>query len=786
MTGALPNLPALLALLTLALPCAQSHALGASGYQGATGVTGVTGATGVTGVTGATGATGVTGVTGATGVSAAILTLTPSRTASTLAGVPSGSTGATGVTGVTGVTGATGATGATGTTGTTTAYVVLANPSAIAYDASGNLYIADSRNHLVRKISTTNVVTTIAGNGTQSYSGDNSPATSATLDTPTGLAFDSTGNLYIADSHNNVIRKITTATGIITRVAGNGAASFSGDNATATAATLFTPQAIALDSANILYIADTGNHRIRKVSSGIITTIAGTGKQNYSGDAGPATSATLDTPTALVFDASNNLYIADSHNHAVRKISGTTITTIAGNGTPSFSGDYNPPTSATLYNPTGIGLDPAGNLYIADTGNNRIRLIINGIIGTAIGTGIQNYSGDSGSAQSATIDSPRAVLADANSNLTLADTSNNAIRATIIPTLAYGSQALTAASGTQTLAVGNSGISTLVISSLSVPTGYSVTGGNCGAVPFFVTPSTSCSIILSFSPSAAGTYNGIFTVTPSNSIPQSVLVTGTVPQSTPTVTITGAASDTYGTGTLTVTVASGATNGTGNVTLKYGTTTIATQSLSSGATTFAVSAVPAGSNSLTAAYAGDTNLTTATSSAFPLTINKAPLSLAAQNQSRAYDTPNSNLLYTLTGFANSETQATATTGAPALTTTATRTSSAGTYAITASLGTLTAPNYTITPTNATLTITGGAPQIITFAKLANFSTGLTIQLSARSSSGLRVTYTATGPATVSGSALTITGTGAITVTAAQSGNTSYAPAPTVPRTFTAH
>jgi sugar lactone lactonase YvrE len=311
--------------------------------------------------------------------------------------------------------------------------VPLILPSATVFDPSGNLYFAETANHVIRKIDTAGNITTIAGTGTQGFSGDAGPATAATLDSPQGLALDSANNLYIADTHNHRVRKLVLATGLITTIAGS-TSGFSGDKALATAAQLNLPTALALDTANNLYVADTRNHRIRKIdaATGLITTIAGTGTQGFSGDNGLATSANIDSPTGLALDTANNLYVADTHNHRIRKIATTTglITTLAGTGTPGFSGDTTAATSATLALPHGITIDATGNLYIADTENHRIRRIdaVTGIITTVAGDGTQSFAGDNGPAILASLDTPRTTTLSPSGLVTLADTGNQRIR----------------------------------------------------------------------------------------------------------------------------------------------------------------------------------------------------------------------------------------------------------------------------------------------------------------------------------------------------------------------
>ena len=318
-------------------------------------------------------------------------------------------------------------------TGISATTIPLLLPSAIVYDPTGNLYIAETANHVIRKVDTNGNITIIAGTGTQGFSGDNGPATAATLDSPQGLALDTANNLYLADTHNHRIRKLNLTTGLITTIAGAGTSGFSGDNGPATTAYLNLPTALALDTSNNLYLADTGNHRIRKVTpTGTITTIAGTGTQGFSGDNGPAIAATIDTPIGLAADTSGNLYLADTHNHRIRRIAATTglITTIAGTGSPGYSGDNAPATSSTLALPHGLTLDASGNIYLADTSNNRIRRIdaTTGLITTIAGTGTQTFSGDNGPAIAATLDTPRATTVSPASLVTLADTGNQRIR----------------------------------------------------------------------------------------------------------------------------------------------------------------------------------------------------------------------------------------------------------------------------------------------------------------------------------------------------------------------
>jgi uncharacterized protein (TIGR03437 family) len=292
-------------------------------------------------------------------------------------------------------------------------------PTGVAVDSSGNIYIADALNRRIRKVSGT-TISTIAGNGVLSYSGDGGPPTAAQLNTPQAVAVDSSGNYYIADTFNNVVRKVNTA-GVIATIAGNGTAGSGGDGGAATSAQFNGPQGIAVDSSGNIYVSDTQNARVRKISGGTISTVAGNGTAGYGGDGAAATSAELNVPIGLALDASNNLYIADFINNRVRKVSGGTITTVAGTGFSGYSGDGGAAIDAQLNTPIGVAVDSSGNLYIADTGNNVVREVSGGIVSTIVGNGLPGAAGDGGPALSAALGNPNGLAVDALGNLYIAD-----------------------------------------------------------------------------------------------------------------------------------------------------------------------------------------------------------------------------------------------------------------------------------------------------------------------------------------------------------------------------
>jgi sugar lactone lactonase YvrE len=308
----------------------------------------------------------------------------------------------------------------------------LALPAGIAFDAAGNLYIADLNDNIIRKIDLAGIIATVAGDGEQGFSGDGGAATNAELDSPAGVAVDANGNLYIADTHNHCVREVSG--GNITTIAGTGVAGFSGDGGAATAAMLNQPTAVAVGADGSLYVADTDNHRIRKVvfgSSGTtITTIAGNGEQFFSGDGGAAMVAGLDSPNGIAVDAAGNIYIGDTHNQRVRVVdTAGVISTLAGNGSKTYAGDGAAATSASLARPRGLSVDALGNIYVADSDNNRIRLIAKtGTIMTLAGNGSQGFTGDGGAAVNATLDTPRATAVAATGVVALADTNNQRVR----------------------------------------------------------------------------------------------------------------------------------------------------------------------------------------------------------------------------------------------------------------------------------------------------------------------------------------------------------------------
>ncbi|MCX6290134.1 MAG: IPTL-CTERM sorting domain-containing protein [Bacteroidetes bacterium] len=314
----------------------------------------------------------------------------------------------------------------------------------IALDASGNLFIADEYNNRIRKVdNSTGVVTTFAGNGSFFPHPNGVPATSSAVFDPTGVKCDALGNLFLCQYPADGVREVTG--GLIFRLTGFNGAGHTGDGGPAIAAADITPTGVAVDASGNVYFADRDDHTVREINTaGIISTICGIpGNGGYSGDGGPATSAQISGPQGLAVDAAGNLYIGDSGNNRIRKITTSTgiITTVAGNGNGGYSGDGGPATSATLNSPHGIAFDNTGKLYFADYQNNVVRKInASGVISTIAGNGTAGYSGDGGPALSAVLSWPSDVAVDASGNVYVSDQANFVVRkisapAAPVPTL---------------------------------------------------------------------------------------------------------------------------------------------------------------------------------------------------------------------------------------------------------------------------------------------------------------------------------------------------------------
>ncbi len=460
----------------------------------------------------------------------------------------------------------------------------LACPAGAAADAVGNVFIADMCNNRVRKV-TLGIINTFAGNGTVAFSGDGGLAVNASLSSPTGAAVDAAGNLYIADQANAVIRKVSG--GVITTVAGNGSFTFGGDGGPALNAGI-NPLAVVVDGAGNLYIADQSNNRVRKVTlAGVISTFAGNGTTVFGGDDGPATAAGISCPSGLALDTAGDLFIADRCHNRVREVTPDgTIHTVAGNGTSGSSGDGSPAINASLGCPFGLAVDSSGSLFIVDECQQNVRQVTpDGIIHTFAGTGVPGYTGDGGPATGATLSFPFGVAVDAAGDVFIADSSNNVIRK-----VAPGGAISTFAGNGNFSFSGDGGPATAA--TLACPFGVALdAAGN-----LFI--SDQCN-------------NRIRRVSGSGSV---VVI--------PVVLTSNPSPSTFGqmvTFTATVTPATA----TGTAEFFDGTTSLGTASLAAGSASLSTASLVAGAHSITAAYSGDVTFSGGASTPFGQVVNKA-------------------------------------------------------------------------------------------------------------------------------------------------------------------
>jgi hypothetical protein len=517
-------------------------------------------------------------------------------------------------------------------------------PTGVVGDAAGNFYISDSSNNRIRRVDAkTGLISTVAGNGTPGYGGDGAVGYDGMISDPAGIIIDGAGDIYFADTGNHVIRRIDAITGYLSTVAGTGTVQgYTGDNGLATAATLSLPEGLAFDATGDLYIADTGNNVIREVNvtTGVITTIAGTGVAGYNADNIPATTAKLYSPWNLVVGPDNSLYVADLMNQRIRKVSSIgIITTIAGNGNEGFAGDGGVASQSELNEPTAVILDPAGDIYIADSGNNRIREIsaapnpniVNNDIQTIAGSGGEQYVGDGGPANLANIYGPSSLFFDQTGNLFLADMFHNRIReisasgiSLTFPEMRVGKVSTTA----QIEAVQDDGNATLNIAaptfdnSALAPASTTCNTGTAVAI------ATSCNLGIEFAPTTVGTLvTGTLKVnSDAANTPTVVNLSGQVLSVNPTSTSVNPSPNPSLVGqtvTFTATVSSGGAALTGAVTILDGSVTVCTANVNSnGIAVCSSSTLTLGSHSITASYAGDTSDAASVSPAVTLVVQQ--------------------------------------------------------------------------------------------------------------------------------------------------------------------
>jgi len=430
----------------------------------------------------------------------------------------------------------------------------LSAPNGVAVNGVGDIFIADTSNNVIRRVlNSTGIIQTVAGIGTAGLGGNNGLATSALLNGPSGVFVDGFGNFFIADTNNNEVREVLAATGNIKTVAGNGTAGFNGDNGFAVNAELSGPTGVSVDGSGNIFIADRGNNVIREVTAAdsLIHTVAGNHTAGFSGDNGPATSAELSAPADVAVDAFGDIFIADTGNNVVREVLATgptagNIVPFAGNhtGSPGFSGDNGPPTAALMNGPAGVVLDPSGDVFIADTKNQVVReVLFGGNIQTVAGNHTAGFSGDGAAATSAMLQSPSGLSVDTLGGLEIADTGNNRIRDVAglvqVPavtlsaaTLTFNSQVIGSVSAAMSVMVTNSGAAPMSVGNVGITD--SVTGAittnftqtnNCTVR---LAPGANCTVNVKFAPPSGGPFAANLNISDSApGSPQVVTLTGT-------------------------------------------------------------------------------------------------------------------------------------------------------------------------------------------------------------------------------------------------------------------
>jgi sugar lactone lactonase YvrE len=535
-------------------------------------------------------------------------------------------------------------------------------PTGVVADASGNIFISDSQNNRIRRVdAVTGLISTIAGTGSPGYERDGVAANQTMVNTPAGLVLDGVGNLYVADTGNHIVRRIDAFTGIITTVVGTpGVQGYTGDGEDARQARLSFPQSVTFDAAGDLIIADTGNNAVREVDAGtgLIHTIAGTGAAGYNGDGQAATSAQLNSPWSVVVGQDGSIYIADLFNNRVRKVSPSgTISTVAGSAR-GFLGDGGPATGAELSQPTALALDPAGDLYIADSDNNRVREVnaVTGIIETICGTTSEQFLGDAGPATLASLYGPDALFFDSTGDLFVADMFHNRVRriSGLTTVLTFVTMKVGKISAPQPVTVANDGNADMVLAAPGLVNAATDAATTTCSVGGDIASAGNCIVGAEFAPTVTGNpVPGSVTVNSNASSVSPVIdLSGEVLSITPTtislvssknpsllgasVTFT-ATVDNDGSGTL-----------SGTVVFLDGTTQLCSVSLTDSSATCVATSLALGQHNMTAVYSGDANDAAATSAVLVQVVQQTTTLLLAVAPNPAVVTANVTMTMTAT------------------------------------------------------------------------------------------------------------------------------------------
>ncbi len=536
-------------------------------------------------------------------------------------------------------------------------------PQGEVADPAGNLYIADTNNNRVRRVDAiTGLMTTVLGGNNAGYSGDNGPGTSALVNAPYSLAIDGAGNLFIGDSGNYVVRMLSTLTGTVTTIAGTGGAGGTpGDNGPASLAHLSGVGGLAVDSLHRLVIADTGNNTIRRIDlqTGIITRLAGQYVAAFSGDNGPALSATFNAPEGINFGPDGSLYVGDVNNARVRKIDPNGIvTTVAGGGSDLQSSGI-PAGNAQLALPAGVALDAAGNLYIADAGSNRIRKVAatTGFISTVAGNGAQQFAGDGGNADKAQIYGPSSVFYDGQGNLYFGDFFNNRIRKVngSLAAFRYAAIRVNRTSAPQMEQMEDDGNAALALSAPVLSNTSLDPATTTCVLPGSLATGASCMLGVAFSPTVLGNpaVGSVTLPSDAGNSPSLIGVSGQSLSVDPTATTLSSNVNPSGFNlpvTFTAHVTTQGTNVTGTVNFLDGATVIGSGTLNgSHLATFTTSILGPGPHIITGAYQGDATNASSLSSALIQSVKQVATAVLQSSANPSYATQSITLTATVTG-----------------------------------------------------------------------------------------------------------------------------------------